>query len=136
VDELDDWLDGPLRRRSPAPGSAARRGRLQRARGELRRATAGLLFLRNKLEAEQTERRVRMARACHAILRAARDDDDDTALPLMAYRDALREQLCRAEEELAGVRTQAADAKDALARLARAIERDAPAPRRRAGGAR
>jgi hypothetical protein len=140
LEDLHDWSGrassdsafGGLHARFPAPGARAvdppldrveflrRRSALRRVRGELRRATAGLLFLRNKLEAEQTERRVRMARACHALLRATRENDDETALPLLSYRDVMRASLRRAEEELAGVRTQAADAKDALARLARA----------------
>lgn len=135
VDAVDEFLEEHLHGHVPAPGARAggpsldrveflrQRSALRRVRGELRRATAGLLFLRNKLEAEQTERRVRMARACHALLRAARDDDDATALPLLGYRDVLRQSLRRAEEELAGVRTQAADAKRALARLARAEHR-------------
>jgi len=140
VDEFLDDLHGWNRGASSdsAFGGLRERSALRRVRGELRRATAGLLFLRNKLEAEQTERRVRMARACHALLRAVRDEDDETALPLLGYRDVLRENLRRAEEELAGVRTQAADAKDALARLARAERRleagraRARAPRRAA----
>ena len=132
VDEMDAWLDEHLHGRFPAPAAEPSRGRGERgpsrerlthAREDLRRTTAGLLFLRNKLEAEQTERRVRMARACHAILRAVRDDDDETALPLLTYRDTLREHIQHAEQELAGVRTQAADAKDALARLHHAMER-------------
>lgn len=132
VDAVDDLLEEHVHGRFPAPGRTERverrreRARLARSRDELRQVTAGLLFLRNKLEAEQTERRVRMARACHAILRAAREDDDETALPLLAWRDVLRARIVHAEEELAGVRTQAADAADALARLHRALERLRP----------
>lgn len=135
VDAVDEFLEQHLHARFSAEGTRAggpplarveflrERAALRRAHRELRRATAELLFLRNKLEAEQTERRVRMARACHALLRATRENDDETALPLLSYRDVMRESLRRAEEELAGVRTQAADAKDALARLARAEHR-------------
>ena len=150
VDAVDDFLETQVHARFPGPGLRTagppldrveflrERSALRRVRGELRNATAGLLFLRNKLEAEQNERRVRMARACHALLRATREDDDETALPLLSYRDVLRERIRHAEEELAGVRTQAADAKDALARLARAerhleVQRaERRAPRRRA----
>ena len=146
VDALNDLLMDPWH--APRPGELRPRplSGHERTRRALRQATAGLLFLRNKLEAEQTERRVRMTRACHAILRAAREDDDETALPLLAYRDELREHLRRAEEELAGVRTQVADAKHALARLnhgiglmerrvadrmeRRVADRRRPAPRR------
>jgi len=153
VDAVDEFLEEQVHARFPAPGLRVagpahgldgppldrveflrERSALRRVRGELRSATAGLLFLRNKLEAEQNERRVRMARACHALLRAAREDDDETALPLLSYRDVLRKRIRHAEEELAGVRTQAADAKDALARLARAEQHleVRRAPRRRA----
>jgi hypothetical protein len=142
VDAFDDWLDEHVHGRShlaPArPSGGARLHAHRRARAELRRAAAGVLFLRNKAEAEQHERRARMARVCHAILRAAREDDDETALPLLAYRDLLRERIRAAEQELLGLRTQAADATDSLARLARAIARleggrRAPGSRRRGG---
>ena len=126
VDAVDDWLEENLHGgRTDAARMRRRRERLGllRSRDELRRAAASVLFLRNKLEAEQTERRVRMARACHAILRAARDEDDATALPLLRYRDMLRERAKAAEEELAGLRTQAADAKSALARITRQLGR-------------
>jgi hypothetical protein len=125
VGAFDEWLDEHVHGREPAsarPPGAARLLAHRRARAELRRTAAGVLFLRNKLEAEQHERRVRMARVCHAILRAAREDDDETALPLLTYRDLLRERIRAAEEELAGLRTQAADAADSLARLSRAME--------------
>jgi len=141
ADEPDDereWgLDGdrtaPAERRRARARRLRLRDELRHARDELRRAVAGVLFLRNKLEAEQTERRVRMARTCHALLRAAREGDDETALPLLAHRDLLRRSLCAAEEELAGLRTQAADGKAALARLARALERLERRPRPRPG---
>jgi len=147
VDAVDAFLADRVHGHPAAPGPRAgrvplgrveflrERSALRRVRGELRRTTAGLLFLRNKLEAEQTERRVRMARACHALLRAAREDDDATALPLLSHRDRLRASIRRAEQELAGVRTQAAFAKAALARLARAehrLESQRAAHRRRA----
>ena len=143
VDALDDWLDENVHAREGlTPGPAPSRARLsahRRARAELRRATAGVLFLRNKLEAEQHERRARMARVCHALLRAARDDDDETALPLLTYRDLLRERIRAAEQELAGLRTQAADAIGSLARLSRALARlergRRPLRPRRRGGA-
>jgi hypothetical protein len=123
---------------APASHVRRRRAELLRVRDELRHAAAGVLFLRNKLEAEQGERRVHMAGACHALLRAARDDDDETALPLLAYRDVLRARLVEAEEELADLRGRAADAKSALARIARGLarlereRRPADAPRRSA----
>ena len=132
VDAVDEFLAEQVHARFPAPGTGdatpplgrveflRERAALGRAREELRSATAGILFLRNKLEAEQTERRVRMARTCHALLRATREDDDEAALPLLSYRNVLRERIRRSEEELAGLRTQAADGKDALTRLGRA----------------
>lgn len=132
--DVDDWLDEPRdRARERAARLRAKREGLEQAREELRHAAAGVLFLRNKLEAEQTERRVKLARACHAILRAARDDDEETALPLLAYRDLLRERVRAAEEELAGLRTQAADAKSALARIARRLGRIERRETRRSG---
>jgi len=124
VATAEAWLDahapgrGPHARPDRDPLRAGRR-----ARAALREAAAGVLFLRNKLDAEQTERRVRMARACHALLRAARQGDDATALPLVAYRRVLRRRIEAAEAELAGLRTQAADASRHLVRLSREIHR-------------
>ncbi|NNL65951.1 MAG: hypothetical protein HKP30_06910, partial [Myxococcales bacterium] len=110
VDAFDDWLEDNVHerhdeRRSPRRARSDDRARILRARDELRQAAAGVLFLRNKLEAEQTERRVRMARACHALLRAVREDDDATARPLLDYRDVLRDRITHAEAELAGLRS-------------------------------
>lgn len=141
VDAVDDWLEETLHERHDERRTSTRRprsparARVLRARDELRQAAAGVLFLRNKLEAEQTERRVRMARACHALLRAVREDDDATARPLLDYRDVLRDRIEHAEAELAGLRNQAADAVSGLARISRTLARidraeagEAPAP--------
>jgi hypothetical protein len=92
-------------------------------RASLRQAVARVLFLRNKLDAEQTERRVRLARTCHAILRAARAGDDALALPLIDHRRALRRRVVAAEDELAALRARAADAARELALLSDAIRR-------------
>ncbi len=126
VDHVDDWIEEHVHGHPGETGQGGPRDVLaacRDARAELRQATARVLFLRNKLEAEQMERRVRMGRACHAILRAVREDDDATALPLLTWRRELREEIVRAEQELAGLRTQAADAKRQLRRLAEEIRR-------------
>jgi phage shock protein A len=84
---------------------------------ELKSAVAGILFMRNKLETEITERRVEIARMHDDVRRAVRNGRDEISLPLISQKQALFEELERAEEELAGVRGQAEEAKANLVRF-------------------
>jgi phage shock protein A len=84
---------------------------------ELKSAVAGILFMRNKLETEINERRVEIARMHDDVRRAVRNGRDDISLTLISQKQALFEELERAEEELAGVRTQADEAKANLVRF-------------------
>jgi len=81
---------------------------------ELKDAVAGILFLRNKLEGEVTERRAEIARLHDDARRAVRRGHDDASLQLIARKQALFEDLERAEKELEGVRIQGAEAKSNL----------------------
>lgn len=84
---------------------------------ELKSAVAGILFMRNKLETEINERRAEIARLHDDVRRAVRDGRDDISLTLIAQKQALFEDLERAEEELTGVKTQAEEAKANLVRF-------------------
>ena len=84
---------------------------------ELKSAVAGILFMRNKLETEINERRVEIARMHDDVRRAVRDGRDEISLTLISQKQALFEDLERAETELTSVRVQADEAKANLVRF-------------------
>ena len=83
----------------------------------LKEAVSGILYMRNKLEAELDERRVELARTLEDVRRAVRRGQDEIAVTLIAHKQALLEELERSERELEGVRTEAEDAKHNLVRF-------------------
>ncbi len=94
---------------------------------ELKQAVAGILYMRNKLEAEITERRVEIANAHEDARRAIRRGEDDIALTLIARKQELHGELERSERELEGLRHEASDAKANLVRFRdeiRGLERE------------
>ncbi len=84
---------------------------------ELKNAVAGILFMRTKLEAEINERRAEIARLHDDIRRAVRRGQDELSLSLIARKQALFDDLERAEQELQGVRSEADEAKNNLVRF-------------------
>lgn len=84
---------------------------------ELKDAVAGILYMRNKIECEIAERRAEIARLHDDIRRAVRRGDEESSLTLIAHKQALFEDLERAEEELDHVRTQSEEAKANLIRF-------------------
>ena len=84
---------------------------------ELKEAVAGILYMRNKLEAEIVERRAEVARLHDDIRRAVRCGQDDLSVRLIARKQLLLEDLERAERELEGVRSEAEEAKSNLVRF-------------------
>ncbi len=84
---------------------------------ELKDAVAGILYMRNKLESEIVDRRAEIARLHDDVRRAVRRDEEETSLSLIAHKQALFEDLERAERELDQVRVQAEEAKINLGRF-------------------
>ena len=84
---------------------------------ELKDAVAGILYMRNKLESEIAERRAEIARLHDDVRRAVRRGEEETSLSLIAHKQALFEDLERAEQELEEVRIQAEEAKTNLVRF-------------------
>jgi phage shock protein A len=83
----------------------------------LKEAVAGILYMRNKLEAEIGERRAEIARLHDDVRRSVRRGQDDLAVTLIAQKQALLEELERSERELEGVRSEAEEAKNNLVRF-------------------
>jgi phage shock protein A len=81
---------------------------------ELKEAVAGILYLRNKLEAEIRDRRGEIARLATDAERAVRRSDESLAVAIVTHRHELVEDLARAEQELEGLRSEADAAKDNL----------------------
>jgi phage shock protein A len=92
---------------------SAIRTRLQRY-AELKEAVAGILYLRNKLEAEIRDRRAEIARLASDAERAVRRGDESLAVAIVTHRHELESDLARAEGELEGLRNEADAAKDNL----------------------
>jgi phage shock protein A len=84
---------------------------------ELKEAVAGILYMRNKLEAEINERRVEIARLYDDIRSAIRRGHDELSLSLIENKQALMDELDRAERELDSVRHEAEEAKANLVRF-------------------
>ncbi len=93
----------------------------------LRAAAAGVLYLRNRLDAELADGRRALERLQEEIARCVRRGDDDGALALIEDRQDRETDLARARSELARVREEAEEAKGNLLRFRdeiRALERE------------
>lgn len=84
---------------------------------ELKEAVAGILYMRNKLEAEITERRAEIARVHDDIRRSVRTGRDDASVALIEHKNSLADELSRTERELESVRSEAEEAKANLIRF-------------------
>jgi phage shock protein A len=84
---------------------------------ELKYAVAGILYMRNKLEAELDERRLELARTLEDLRRAVDRGDDPLALALVARKQDLLADLEHADRELASLRQEAEEAKTNLLRF-------------------
>ncbi len=73
---------------------------------QLKQAVAGILYMRNKLQAEIRERRSEISRVREDIDRAVRRGDDEVAVALISHRDSLDGDLERSESELDAVRRE------------------------------
>ena len=94
---------------------------------ELKEAVAGILYMRNKLEGELSERRGELARTHEDIRRAVRRGDDEVALALISHKQILEGDVARVEKEVDGLRGEAEEAKGNLVRFReeiRALERE------------
>jgi phage shock protein A len=94
---------------------------------ELKQAVAGILYMRNKLEAEIAGVRAELARLHEDVRNALRRGDDPAALALIREKQARADELERTEAQLDEIRAEAAEAKQNLVRFReeiRALERE------------
>ena len=102
-------------------------GERVRQYAELKRAVAGILYMRNKLEGELSGRRSELARLHEDIGRAVMRSDDEVALVLIAQKDALLADLERGQRELEEVSAECEGAKANLVKFRaeiRSLERE------------
>ncbi len=100
--------------------------RIERYR-ELKIAVAGILYTRNKLEAELAERRGELARTLRDLERAVTRNDDTAGLALIQHKQSVLDDISRAEREVETLRGEAEEAKLNLLRFReeiRALERE------------
>lgn len=114
---LSAWLTGWVRDREQQNPreiyEQAIHGRLRRY-AELKEAVAGILYLRNKLEAEIRDRHAEIGRLSADAERAVKRSDESLAVAIVTHRHELVEDLARAEQELEGLRNEADAAKENL----------------------
>lgn len=94
---------------------------------DLKRAVAGILYMRNKLEGEIGHVRTELARTHEDIRTALRKGDDRAALALVRHKQSLVQELERAEQEVERIRSEASEAKGNLAQFReeiRTLERE------------
>jgi len=94
---------------------------------ELKQAVAGILFMRNKLEAEVGERRAELARTHDDIRQAVKRGDDPAGLALIQHKQLLVGEAERAERDWSGIVREAEEAKANLLRFReeiRVLERE------------
>ena len=100
--------------------------RIERYR-ELKNAVAGILYTRNKLEAELADRRGELARTLRDIERAVARNDDTAGLALIQHKQSVLEDVARADREVETLRSEAEEAKLNLLRFReeiKALERE------------
>jgi phage shock protein A len=110
------WVRRTERRNPTAVYEQAIEDRTRQYR-ELKEAVAGILYMRNKLEAEIHERRIEVARVESDVRSAVGRGQDDLSLSLIEHKQRLGEELERAERELDAVRREADEAKGNLLRF-------------------
>ncbi len=81
---------------------------------ELKQAVAGILYMRNKLEAELVERHSEIGQVHQDIERSVRRGDDEVAVALITHRDSLQGDVERSQRELDAVRGEVDDARKNL----------------------
>jgi phage shock protein A len=110
------WLRRSERRNPAAVYEQAIEDRTRQYR-ELKEAVAGILYMRNKLEAEIHERQIEIARVENDVRDAIGRAQDELSVTLIEHKQRLAEDLERAERELDTVRREADEAKANLLRF-------------------
>jgi len=120
------WVRDRERRNPQAVYEQAIQERTRQYR-ELKQAVAGILYMRNKIQADLAERRAEVGQLREDIRRCVERGEDGLALTLIGQRQHLDEEIARAEHELQAVSCEAREAKGNLVRFReeiRSLERE------------
>jgi phage shock protein A len=94
---------------------------------ELKQAVAGILYMRNKIQADLADRRAEVAQLREDIRRCVERGEDELALSLIGQRQTIDDEIERSQRELEAVSHEAQEAKTNLARFRdeiRGLERE------------
>jgi phage shock protein A len=94
---------------------------------DLKQAVAGILYMRNKIQADLAERRAEVTQLREDVQRCVERGEDDLALALIGQRQNVDEEIARAEQELQAISHEAKEAKGNLIRFReeiRSLERE------------
>lgn len=90
---------------------------------DLKKAVSGIVYLRNKLQAEYDDAKAKLHEIIPQIEVAVSEGQDDVALVLLETRQQLEAKLASTEAELEKVTTQANEAKEGLIAFQAEIEK-------------
>jgi phage shock protein A len=119
---LSLWISDVESRNPEAVYEAAINERVKKHR-ELKKAVSGIVYLRNKLDAELEEKTADLKTCLAQLPIAIEDGDDELALYLIQQKDDLGGQIDGIKAELEKVSLQAEDAKSGLLSFQTEIEK-------------
>ena len=113
---LSSWVRRGERRNPAAVYEQVIEDRTRQYR-DLKEAVAGIIYLRNKLEAEIRDRQLELARVEEDVRASVARERDDLSLELIEHEQRLADDLSRAQGELDALRGEADEAKGNLLRF-------------------
>jgi len=119
---LSLWISDIENRNPEAVYEAAIEERIKKHR-ELKKAVSGIVYLRNKLQAELDQKEKELAEIQLQIPVAVEEGEDEAALVLIEKKDELDVAIAGLQAELDKVRNQAEDAKSGLLQFQSEIEK-------------
>jgi len=119
---LSLWISDIENRNPEAVYEAAIEERIKKHR-ELKKAVSGIVYLRNKLQAELDQKETELAEVQLQIPVAVEEGEDEAALVLIEKKDELDSAIARLTGELEKVSGQAEDAKSGLLQFQSEIEK-------------
>ena len=116
------WISDIENRNPEAVYEAAIEERIKKHR-ELKKAVSGIVYLRNKLQAELDQKEKELAEVQLQIPVAVEEGEDEAALVLIEKKDELETAIAQLDVELEKVSSQAEDAKSGLLQFQSEIEK-------------
>lgn len=119
---LSLWISDIENKNPEAVYESAIEERIKKHR-ELKKAVSGIVYLRNKIQADLESKEKELAEVSVQIPVAVEEGEDEAALVLIQKRDELTAAIAQLRVELEKVSTQAEDAKEGLLQFQAEIEK-------------